>query len=73
MCKRLEKEIEFYKELFNKAVSISILVAAGTITLWHKNGFSLWVGIGIVALYFSLIITGITLKKWRDKINVLED
>jgi len=43
------------------------------ITVWHKGGFSGWVAIGIVGFYFSLLITGITLKKWREKINSLEE
>jgi len=73
MANRIEKEIEFYKELFGRAFSVSFLIGAGTITVWHKGGFSGWVAIGIVGFYFSLLITGITLKKWREKINSLEE
>jgi hypothetical protein len=73
MCKRLEKEIELYKELFGKAISICILIGAGTITLWHKEGFTLWTAVGIISFYISLLITGITLEKWREKINSLEE
>jgi hypothetical protein len=72
LSEKTEKEIELYKELFSKVLSISVLIGAGTITLWHKEGFSLWVAIGIVALYFSLLITGITLQKWIEKINSIE-
>lgn len=73
MSEKTEKEIELYKELFGKALSISILIGAGTVTLWHKEGFTLWVAIGIVALYFSLVASGITLRKWIEKINSLEE
>jgi hypothetical protein len=73
MSKRIEKEIELYKELFSKAFSISVLIGAGTVAIWHKEGFSLWTAIGIVALYFSLLVTGITLGKWKEKINSLEE
>ncbi|WP_456420017.1 hypothetical protein [Thermovibrio sp.] len=71
MSKRTEKEIELYKELFNKAISISILIGAGTIALWHREGFTLWTAVGIVSFYASLLITGITLHKWREKISYL--
>jgi hypothetical protein len=36
MSKRIEKEIELYKELFNKAISVTILVGAGTVAIWHR-------------------------------------
>jgi hypothetical protein len=71
MCKQLEKKIELYKELFGKAVSITVLIGAGTITLWHKEGFTLWTMVGIIAFYFSIVITGVILHKWVDRINSL--
>ena len=70
---RIEKEIEFYKETSGKLISISILVGAGTLAVWHKEGFSIWVVAGIVGFYFSIIAVGITLKKRRSKINSMED
>ena len=72
MSKRIEKEIELYKELFSKAFSISVLIGAGTVAIWHKEGFSLWTAIGVVATYFSLLVVGVTLRKWWEKINSLE-
>jgi len=71
--RRIEKEIEFYKELFSKLTSVVILIGAGTLALWHKEGFSLWVGLGLIGFYFSLIADGIIVKKWKDKISSLED
>ena len=70
---RIEKEIEFYKELFSKLTSIAVLIGAGTLALWHKEGFSLWVGLGLIGFYFSLLADGIIVKKWRERINSLED
>ena len=72
MSKRIEKEIELYKELFNKAISVTILVGAGTVAIWHKEGFSLCTALGVVATYFSLLVVGVTLRKWWEKINSLE-
>ncbi len=70
---RIEKEIEFYKEISGKLISISILVGAGTLAVWHKEGFSIWVAAGIVGFYFSILAVGISLKKWKNRINSLED
>ena len=71
--KKAEKEIEFYKEISGKLISISILVGGGTLAIWHKEGFSIWVVAGIIGFYFSIIAVGISLKKWKNRINSLED
>ena len=70
---RIKEEIRFYENLFNKAFSVTVLIGAGTLTLLHKEGFTFWSGIGIVAFYWSLVFTGITLKKWKEKISLLEE
>jgi len=51
VSKRTEKEIELYKELFNKAISVSILIGAGTIALWHKEGVNAWTVAGAIAFF----------------------
>ena len=73
VSKRTEKEIELYKELFNKAISVSILIGAGTIALWHKEGVNAWTVAGAIAFYFSAIATGFILKKWTEKIKSMEE
>jgi len=70
---RIEKEIEFYKEISGKLISISVLIGAGTLAVWHKEGFSVWVAVGIIGFYFSIVAVGIALKRWRSKISQLED
>jgi len=71
--RRTEKEIEFYKELFSKSFSVTVLIGAATIAAMHKEGLSFWVGIGTVGFYWSLLLTAIILKRWKSKIKKLED
>ena len=73
MKERVKEEIRLYENLFNKAFSVTLLIGAGTLTLLHKEGFSFWAGMGIIAFYFSLIFSALTLRKWKEKISQLEE
>jgi len=73
MKDKIKEEIRLYENLFNKAFSVTFLIGAGTLTVLHKEGFGFWAGIGIVAFYLSLVFLGLTLKKWKEKISMLED
>ena len=70
---KTKEEIRFYENLFNKAFSVTVLIGAGTLTLLHKERFNFWSGMGIIAFYWSLVFTGVTLRKWKEKIALLEE
>ncbi|RUM44515.1 MAG: hypothetical protein DSY35_01935 [Desulfurobacterium sp.] len=72
MKDRIKEEIRLYENLFNKAFSVTVLVGVGTLAVLRKEGFGFWAGTGVIALYFSLVFLGLTLKKWKDKIASLE-
>ena len=73
MKKQIEKEIELAENLFNKSFSVTLLIGVGTVATIHKEGFNIWAVLGLITFYFSVVLTGIMLKKWKDKIKLLKE
>ena len=72
MSKRIEKEIEFYKDLFGKAFTLFLLVSGGTLTTYHHEGITSLVMGGTVAsvfLFVSLTFTGYLYKREIEKLE----
>ena len=70
---KVEKEIEFYKDLFSKVLTLFLLTVTGTVTTAFHYGICGWTIAGAFLsfhLAFSLCITGYIYKK---KISELEE
>jgi hypothetical protein len=73
MCKRIEKEIEFYKDLFSKTFTAFLLTSGGTLTAYHKEGLTSFVIEGTIASAFLLISVLLTGYLYKREIRKLED
>jgi len=49
MIRKVEKEIEFYKDIFGKIFTTFLLVATGTVTRLSQKGFDNFVITGLIA------------------------
>lgn len=70
---KIEKEVEFFKDIFGKTFTVFLLVATGTVTHYSQKGIdgltaAGW--IGSVILFTSVLFTGYLYKR---EINELED
>jgi len=72
MIRKVEKEIEFYKDIFGKIFTTFLLVATGTVTRLSQKGFDNFVITGLIAsivLFVSVLVTGYLYKR---KVHELE-
>jgi len=70
--KRLEKEIEFYKELTGRLTTALFLSIGGTVAVMRKEGLEIWGLVGaIVSFSLALALVYYT-KKWKTKIEELD-
>jgi len=73
VCKRIEKEIDFYKDLFGKTFTIFLLTSGGTLTAYHKEGLTSFVIEGTIASAFFLLSVLLTGYLYKREIKKLED
>ncbi len=72
MC-RIEKEIEFYKDLFGKVFTLFLVVSGGTVAHFSQKGADLLTVVGTVVsliLLCSVLVAGYL---YKEKVNQLED
>ena len=71
--RKIEKEIEFYKDLFGKAFTIFLLTGGGTLTAYHREGLTSFVVEGTIASAFFLLSVLLTGYLYKREIKKLED
>ncbi|TCK04647.1 hypothetical protein [Phorcysia thermohydrogeniphila] len=70
---KLEKEIEFYRDLFSKVFTLFLVVSGGTVAHFSQKGVDLLTAVGIpvsLILLCSVLVTGYL---YKSKVNQLED
>jgi len=70
---RIEKEIEFYKDLFGKAFTLFLLVVTGTTTTLFRYGINGWTVAGMLLSFYLLIALAVLGYIYKRKINELEE
>ncbi len=70
---RVEKEIEFYKDLFGKAFTLFLLVVTGTTTTLFRYGINGWTVAGMLLSFHLLIALAVLGYIYKRKINELEE
>jgi hypothetical protein len=70
---RIEKEIEFYRDLFGKVYTMFLVVSGGTVAHFSQKGMDFLTVIGTivsVCLFVSLLTVGYI---YKEKINLLKE
>ena len=70
---RVEKEIEFYKDLFGKAFTLFVIVSGGTVAHFSQKGVDILTSAGTLISVFLFVSTLVTGYLYKEKINQLEE
>jgi len=69
--KRLEKEIEFYKEVTGRLTTALFLSIGGTVAIVRKEGWEIWALLGAFTSFALTLALIFYMRKWKTKIEEL--
>ena len=69
---RLEKEIDFYKDLFGKSFTLFVIVSGGTVAHFSQKGVDILTSAGTLISVFLFASTLATGYHYKMKIDQLE-